>query len=518
MKAISLKIQLTFLVILLITCLVAVFSYTVATTEKSMILSDLVQKAVLRGQNFALSSSKPLLHRDPEFELHPLISRVITTDGNIVSITVVNREGLIKGHKDVISIDKEYLPTPGLKPIAGGVALQNNVELRENDDILEVCVPVTDQDEIIGFVYLQYSKNEVYEAVAGLNRRMVRIGFIALAFGALISLLLALHITRPISVLMRGAEAIGLGDFKTRISVSSGKELQALAHTFNEMARGLEKSRNAMREKERMDKELEIAHDIQSSLLPSRLPRFASFEIDAYYHPASQVGGDYYDIISVDDRHLMVIVADVAGKGVPGLVVMAMVRIIVRDLAIRRESPAGLLRRLNILLKKDIKNNIFVTLFCGLLDMVDNTLTLASAAHMPLLLYRGGDGSVHTIGTGTKPLGIFPDEIFSRGLEEKTIRLGPGDVLMQYTDGLTEMMNGSGEEFGLERVVQITRRAAGSGVGRLLGELRTSLEAFRAGAAQSDDLTLLALGAMPAEKGGTESCRDFQVDAALIDR
>ncbi len=499
MRALSLKIQITVWTVLLVAGLVAAFSYTMATSEQEMILAEILQRVILRGRNIALSSSTALLLKeDPEVELYPLISSVLKAEEHIISIVVVDRDGRIKGHKELMQFEKDYVPTAGLKTMKGFDFLAGGEELRENDEILEVSVPVSIEGTVIGFVYLQYSKYELHEAVAGINNRMIKIGLIAMTIGTIISLLLAVHITKPVSLLTKGAEAIGRGHFDTKIDVRSVREIQTLANTFNEMARRLAESREAMAEKERVDKELEIAHDIQTTLLPSNLPHYVNFEIDAYYHPASQVGGDYFDLIPIDENRLMVVVGDVAGKGIPGLVVMTMVRILARGLAMRGERPLNLLKHLNELLLKDMKKNLFVTLFCGLLDSKAGTLEFASAAHMPLLLYHSSEKVVSMLGTKAKPLGLFSDELFAQGLEEKKIKLLPGDLMLQYTDGLTEMRDAAEEEFGIKKVMEIMMDEGVGGARHLLVELKKELDRFRGGEPQSDDLTLLAISALPA--------------------
>lgn len=517
MRALSLKIQITFLVILLVAGLVAAFSWTVATSEKRMIISEVAHRVILQGRNLALSSAKPLLHEDPEFELHPLVSRVLKSERDIVSIVVVDRAGSIKGHGDLTRIDEKYVPAPGLKPVEGYVLMQGGEKLKENEKILEAVIPVTDQVELIGFVYLQYSKERLHETFEGINNRILRIGLFALITGALISLLLAVHIARPVNLLTKGAEAIGQGNLDTRISIRSVKEIQVLAHTFNKMAHSLKESRRVMLDKERMEKELEIAHDIQETLLPANLPHMLNFEIDAYYHPASQVGGDYFDIIPIDDRYIMIVVGDVAGKGVPGMVVMAMVRVLVRGLALRGERPVKLLRHLNMLLKKDMKKNMFVTLFCGLLDKQEGILDFASAAHMPLLLYHSSEQMVRRVETSAKPLGLFPDNIFTKNLEEHRIKLQPGDLFMQFTDGLNEMRNPSSEEFGMDRIMQVVYDAAAGGARHLLAEVKRRLDDFRSGAEQGDDLTLLAVSALPSGMKRVPEERMESLDRVVFD-
>jgi len=506
MRSIGLKVQVTVLVIMLIAGIVASFSWTVATNERRMMLSEVQKRVLLQARHIAMSSSKPLLHEDPEFELHPLVTRVMNADPNIMSIFVLDRTRSIKGHADLMQIDRVYEQMRGLNEVRGLTFLVDGELLSENQEFFELSVPVTDQGEVIGAVHLQYSKDEVQLAVDLINARMMRIGLIAIAVGALVSLLLAIHVTKPISILTRSVEAIGQGRLDTRIEVRSIREIQTLANTFNEMAHRLEEDHTALVEKKRMEKELEIAHDIQATLLPSTLPHLLNYEMDVYYHPASQVGGDYFDLIPLGDNHLFIVVGDVAGKGVPGLVIMAMVRVIVRALALQRERPADLLRHLNMLLKKDMKKNIFVTLFCGLLDTEQGILDFASAAHMPLVVYHGKDRTVQILNTKTKPLGLFPDEEFSRDLEEKRVRLMPGDLFMQYTDGLSEMKNKGSKEFGIERMMQLAIDEAAGGARHFIKELKRCLFEFRGDEPQSDDLTLLAVSALPEgmERASTE--------------
>ncbi len=498
MKAISLKIQVAVLVILLVAGLVAAFSWTVVTNEKKMLLTEALKKVILEGRNLALSSTKPLLHEDPEFELHPFVVRAQEIEKNIVAISIVDRTGTIKGHHDVLRIDRPYEPVAGLRAVPGAGLTLPGEEVRESEKLIEVKIPITDQGELIGFVYIDYAKAEVLEAISSINARMLRIGILALVVGAALSMIMALHITRPVQVLTRGAEAIGHGRLDTRIRAGSIKELQTLARTFNGMAQRLEDNQRALVEQERIRRELEIAHEIQATLLPARLPYFANIEMDAFYNAASEVGGDYFDLVPVDEDRLMVVVGDVAGKGIPGLVVMAMVRILVRALAQSSGQPVALLRRLNVLLRRDIKSNMFVTLFWGILNTRDGSLDFANAGHMPLMVYRGSRRAVDVFPATAKPIGIFPDEIFSRGLEERRITLGPGDCILQFTDGLSEMRDAAENEYGIERLAGILAAEAGGGARHLVGELKRDLAAFRGATPQSDDLTIVAVSAAPA--------------------
>jgi serine phosphatase RsbU (regulator of sigma subunit) len=496
MKAVGLKVQITVLVILLLTGIVAAFSWMVATNERQMLLVEVKRRVRLSARNVSMSVSRILVVRSADSELRILITGLKKADPSISSIIVVDAEGNIMGRQDNIQDDGDF-EGAGNFGSAGVPHILESEKLHEEEGWFEAVVPVIHRDERIGTVYVRYSKDEVALAVDKINSQLMRFGLIAIVIGAFVSLMLAGHIVSPVSALTRSVEAFGRGRLDGDIEVHSTREIQTLANTFNEMARRIRSDRKGLVEKKRMEKELEIAHEIQGTLLPSSLPHLVDYEMDVYYHPASHVGGDYFDLIPLGDNHLFIVVGDVAGKGVPGLVIMAMVRVIVRALALQRERPADLLRHLNMLLKKDMKRNIFVTLFCGLLDAERGILDFASAAHMPLLVYHGKDRTVQMLGTKTKPLGIFPDAEFSRDLEEKSVRLAPGDLFMQYTDGLNEMKNSSAEEFGIERMMQIAVDDAAGGARHFIKKIKRYLSEFKGDEPQSDDLTILAVSALP---------------------
>ena len=491
MKAIGLKVQITVLVILLLTGIVTAFSWVVATNERRTLITEAEKRVKLSARNVSMNVSRALVAGNTEAEFRAMITGLKKADPSISSISVAGTEGIVSDQRREMG---GYGGDGGavINPLTTG-----HEELRELEDWFEAAVPVMHGEERIGTVYVRYSKDEITLAVDGINTRLMRLGLIAICIGALFSLMLAGYIVGPVSALTRSVEAFGRGRLDSRIEVRSIRELQTLANAFNDMAGRIKRDRKGLIEKKRIEKELEIAHEIQGTLLPSSLPHLVNYEMDVYYHPASQVGGDYFDLIRLDDKHLFIVVGDVAGKGVPGLVIMAMVRVIVRALAFQRERPGDLLRHLNILLKKDMKKNIFVTLFCGLLDSERGVLDFASAAHMPLLVYHGRDRTVQMLGTKTKPLGLFSDREFAKDLEEKSVELLPGDLFMQYTDGLSEMKNAAAEEFGIERVMQLAVDEAVGGARHFISLLKKHLTAFRGDEPQSDDLTLLAINALP---------------------
>ena len=200
------------------------------------------------------------------------------------------------------------------------------------------------------------------------------------------------------------------------------------------------------RERERLEQELRVARFIQQNLLPRQLPEMPGWKISAYWQPAREVSGDFYDFIDLPDGRLGFLVADVTDKGVPASLVMATTRSLLRSTAERHTSPGQVLAATNDLLCPDIPPKMFVTCLYGILDRITGEMIIANAGHnLPYQHTR--QGMIERRATGM-PLGLMPGMPY----EEITIRLEPGDTLLLTSDGLVEAHNPEREMFGFERV------------------------------------------------------------------
>jgi phosphoserine phosphatase RsbU/P len=249
-------------------------------------------------------------------------------------------------------------------------------------------------------------------------------------------------------------------------------------------------------EQERMLQELEVARRIQASFLPDCCPAVPGWDLAAVWRSARQVGGDFYDFIPLpaaepqgesDGPRLGLVVADVADKGVPAALFMALSRTLVRTVAIDGRPPALALSRANDLIVADARTDLFVTLFYAVLHSGSGHVAYATAGHVPALLVRGDSGQAEELRAPGMAMGVLPDVHF----EERRVHLDPGDLLVVYTDGVTDAMDGGHRTFGRERlaaVVQAHRHRPATDVARAIEE---AVDAFAGGAAQFDDLTLL---------------------------
>ena len=246
-------------------------------------------------------------------------------------------------------------------------------------------------------------------------------------------------------------------------------------------------------EKQRMEKELSIAREIQQNLLPHTIPQVPGYEITTAFEPAYQVGGDYFDVISVSGHELSIAIGDVSGKGTPAAMIMASVQASLRALASMEVSDPGItIHRLNQLLcRNQSGSNKYVTFFYGVLNFQTHRLSYVNAGHCyPLILKP--DGRVDRLEVGGMVMGFFPDVVYRSG----AYVLESDDLMVMYTDGVSELIDANEEEFGVERLVAVLREHHALPVKEIREKLMATLEGYRGDQKQWDDLTLILLKRM----------------------
>ncbi len=241
--------------------------------------------------------------------------------------------------------------------------------------------------------------------------------------------------------------------------------------------------------RELQEQDLERAREIQQALLPREIAQIPGFEVVAAWEPARVVGGDYYDVIRLSDTRLGICIADVVGKGVSAALLMANVQATVRAYASKNAAPSWLCRRVNEVLCSNLAADKFVTLFYGILDTEERTIRYTNAGHLPPLLVRS-NGSSARLSEGGAVLGVFPEWSYEDGVA----RLGLGDRIFLFTDGITEAMRGDNEEFGEARLLQAARAGADLSPIELKAHLLSEVNQF-CNSNLHDDATLLLIAA-----------------------
>jgi len=241
-------------------------------------------------------------------------------------------------------------------------------------------------------------------------------------------------------------------------------------------------------EKQKMEEELEIARDIQKNLLPQTIPSFSHFDLAGANLSSKQVGGDYYDIISLDEKNLIVAIADVVGKGVPAALLMANLQAFLKVICKQGMKLSEATALINDLVSENITDGKFITLFWGLLNNEDVTFEYVNAGHNPPLLIRNGE--IRKLDKGGMILGVMKT---LNPYSSELIRLKKDDVVVLFTDGISEAKNINDEEFSDERLEKLVLELSHNSAKEILATIRKEVQNFTFGAVQSDDITLIII-------------------------
>jgi serine phosphatase RsbU (regulator of sigma subunit) len=360
---------------------------------------------------------------------------------------------------------------------------------------------------------IQVNIADIYDRLSQvpLGSRNLNLGFVLLYFMLFVAVLfllieaaalvmglaLARSITGSVHELFEGTERVRAGDFSHRIEVTTSDQLGDLGKSFNQMTGSIEDLLRQAEEKKRLEEELRIARAIQMSLLPQGQLAVPGLSISALCVPAREVGGDYYDYFPLGDDRLGVLIADVSGKGTSAALYMAELKGLMLSLSRTCPSPRQLLLTANQIISENLDSRSFITLTYAVIDLASRTMAYARAGHTPLIYRRDCDGepSVEVHAPDGLVLGLRIDggELFERLLTETTLPLGRGDVLLLFTDGISEAMNADSDLFGEARLARLVEEHGHLPVDELRERILREIEAFVAGAPQHDDMTMILM-------------------------
>lgn len=354
--------------------------------------------------------------------------------------------------------------------------------------------PVPSSGWSIGVIY---PKNELTEDIIHLNRIVIFLGIAGILLLSVAVTLNTRSITRQLREMSEAAERIGTGNLDIELPpVKSGDEVGKLTAAFHYMKTSLKeyiaKLTEATAAKERIESELKIASEIQMGILPKKFPPFpdrTEFDIFATIKPAKEVGGDFYDFFFIDQNHLCFVIADVSGKGIPAAIFMAVTRTFIKAIAASGISPGELLTKVNEELCIGNDSNMFVTIFCGILDTKTGEIMYTNAGHNPPLIIQDGKQVKWLEGERN----IFIGAMEQVNYKTDRIVLHHGDALFMYTDGVTEAMNEREDQFTGERLEKEIIALQDKPIQEIVDEIMEKVVSFAHGVSQSDDITMLAL-------------------------
>ena len=343
------------------------------------------------------------------------------------------------------------------------------------------------------------------------NFFILRLALVSLCLSALvsigISLLLRRNLVRPVKKISglagtfidgyeNRAKDSGSSDVFGKLEEGKVEEINVLIQSMQkmegEMNGYINDLKTATAERERISTELDLASKIQAAMLPSIFPPFPErkeFNIFASMTPAKEVGGDFYDFYLIDDDHLALVIADVSGKGVPGALLMMVTKIIIKNYAMMGNSPAEILELLNNQICSNNQADMFVTVWIGILTISEGKITASSAGHEYPIVKNGSSGFEFIKDKHGFVIGGMEGMKYT----EYELKLGRGDTLFLYTDGLMEATNAEEEMFGKERAIRHLNNTKDAPPEIILDHMKNAVKGFVGDAMQFDDLTMLAI-------------------------
>ncbi|MCZ6565455.1 MAG: SpoIIE family protein phosphatase [Gammaproteobacteria bacterium] len=373
-----------------------------------------------------------------------------------------------------------------------GAALAQS--LLYGDDYFQVKAAIMEpigrfQDQV------NFRTKQSLEAVQN-NARSLLFGVLfatASLFGTLVilSLIIQRKVLLRTNILAGTAQQITEGDLTVRSRIQGNDELGILGKTFDNMVSQLSQTLilvNAA--KDRMEKELNVAHEIQMSMLPLIFPPFPDhkeFDIYAELHPAREVGGDFYDFYILDDEWFSFIIADVSGKGVPAALFMAVSKTLIKSHAMSARSTASIMTNVNNELSADNKESMLVTVFMAMFNFTTGEMIYTNAGHNPPFIKRA-NGSVEQLNERHGPVvGAMGGLIYKEG----TLKLAKDDIVLLYTDGVTEAQDSNNRLYGDNALHQLIEQEETKDIKSIIKNILLSVKEHEVGTGQSDDITLL---------------------------
>jgi sigma-B regulation protein RsbU (phosphoserine phosphatase) len=354
-----------------------------------------------------------------------------------------------------------------------------------------------------------FPADEALEDIHELNRIVIFLAIFGISVLGLVIAGISRNITRPLHDLTNAVHSASTGNLDAQLPPARSRdEVGRLTESFSRMQTSLKEYIHNLTEttaaKERIESELKIAHDIQMGILPKSFPgppACPQFSLWADLVPAKEVGGDLYDFFFLDAEHLCFTVGDVSGKGVPASLFMAITRTLIKIKAIAGINPAEVLTHVNHDLSVDNPSMMFVTMFLGVLNFRTGELVYCNAGHNPPYLVSGENDIQAVHSEKCIALGVWDGFEF----HHSTTRMNPGQTLFLYTDGITESINESEEQFGESRLVASLSRCAHLSTRDMLDSVYRDVQNHAVGMPQFDDITMLALRFLD----GTQECEDL---------
>jgi serine phosphatase RsbU (regulator of sigma subunit)/anti-sigma regulatory factor (Ser/Thr protein kinase) len=490
-----------------LTIILAFIFFTLYFQIENNTTAEIIEIARAQVSSLADNSSENLQRSDKDMELWELTKSVKDNYPNLVNeVFIVDAENKIRALSNPLKgIDiylSEYILPSEYETIsdtAKGLSIYKYATANKEiiyDFSADIHATILENSPVIGRAHVWVNNDFIIDRANSTKLQVIFGILILLMISYVLIYLLISKIVQPFHSLADWVREVGAGTVdEDEIDIDSSDELGEIAQAFNHMTGKFREAQVNMVEQQRLQKELQVAQEIQHMLLPSDFPKVEGYDIASYYEAAKEVGGDLFDFVDVDEDTIGICVADVSGKGVPGSLIMTMIRTALRLEARGNKNPAEVLSRVNRFVTDDMKRGMFVTMFYLVLDSRNRVIHYASAGHNPMILYRRSTKQTYYLNPSGFPVGIqLPDiTLFDKKIQEDTIRLREDDMLVLYTDGITEAMNPQRELYRDERFLDAIKENSHYDVGEFVKQIKDDIGNHTKGYPQNDDITYVAI-------------------------
>ncbi len=505
----------TFIIMLMIIGSAYLFIDNRTTKNINRQLHDMVESL---SKTVADQAAGYILNDRADVEFDELVRSYLRANPELTKIILVDDEGsILADTRDIRNLHRPYNPPEEINPAA--VSFGEPQKYQSNGERFYYLInPIKSGERTIGKVHIAYTDKLKAELLASERRKIIFLTIIGLAFGIGGIYILSNYFVSPIVRIVERVRKFTSGDVETELPLEGMEEYFEISKALNEMMSRLRRDRENIIERERVAKEIEVAGEIQKTLLPRDLPDIPGLRLDAFYRAASRISGDLYDIFQIDERNFCFLVADVSGKGIPASLIMSALRTVIRIHARGKRSSHDILKAVNKYISNDIPRGIFITIFLAVFDTKTRKMNFVSAGHNPLIYVGSEEKEARLLNPPGVPLGLpLGDEReFSNKLEQQFIQIRGGDKLFIYSDGVTEAMNRLGEKYGLDRLVNVfNEKLSADGYQdpkKITEFILSDIDTHCGLATQADDITFMTI----VSENGAEHNREQSIESQNV--
>jgi serine phosphatase RsbU (regulator of sigma subunit)/anti-sigma regulatory factor (Ser/Thr protein kinase)/transposase len=492
----TIRVKFAVVATLVITCISVGTYFLMSLAQKRELIRQYIDNYITVLKNFAATTTEYILS-ERVLLLEEQIYELIEEEPSIVRLAVIDRNSTIIADKVVQNIGKHHSLPDGVVPLIDQEYLVQEYSDTEYGPAYYYTVPIRIADAYVGKAFLAIQKERMTEVVESrVNRMRILLYILLFWFVGIVGIsFMGNMFVTPVKRITEELNRVGKEGISGGFHFSGYGEFADISTAFNKMMREIKKSEVELTDQARLKKEMQLAQSIQQTLLPRKVPETEGFEISAKYDAAMEVGGDYYDFFYVDDNSIGITVGDVSGKGIGGAFIMSIVRTALRLEARRQKDASQVLVRLNTTLQGEFKKGMYITLFYIILDSKRRVINYASAGHTPMILYRAETDQIYRLNPRGFPIGLNVGDLklFRKSMDNERISLKKGDLLLVYTDGITEAMNKKRQEYGEERLLETIRNYKHLSTAEFADQMIMDIRDFTGGTPQSDDITFIVI-------------------------